>query len=101
MIFDGKEIIMNFIMVISSVTSTLAAIGMFWVSWRIYRLSCKINSQGNEREHRQENKEQEFRAQLSDLYQAIVISHLCSGNSLLDINIDKFRELYHGNTPIL
>ena len=51
-------------------------------------------------------RDKEFRQQTSDLFQAIVISNILSdpearlGNFKLDDNIEAFKELYKGKTPI-
>ena len=82
------------------VITTLATLGMFIVSYFNFRLLQKIKKESKDREQEQDRKEQEFREQLSNLYRAIVISNLLSGNSDLDMTSKKFKEQYKGKTKI-
>ena len=47
-----------------------------------------------------ETKDKEFRQQLSDLYQAIIIATAIGGPHDTSKVLKKFRELYKGKTPI-
>ena len=47
-----------------------------------------------------QEKDEEYKNQISDLYKAIVVSNLLSGNSDLDMTYKKFNREYTGKTKI-
>lgn len=82
------------------VITTFATMGMFTVSYRNFRFLQLIENERKKLEKNRDEKEQEFREQLSDLYRAIVISNLLSGNSDLDMTHKKFSKEYDGKIEI-
>lgn len=54
-----------------------------------YRLASKI-----------QEREKEYRQQVSDLYHAMVVSNLLSTDSGIDTRFDLFEKNYKGKTPI-
>jgi len=83
---------MTIVMAISSCVTAFATIGMFCWAGKAHRLNKTIK---NERAKRDE--------ETSDLFGAIVIATLLSGNSSPDqfhSFKEKFKEQYRGKTPI-
>ena len=67
------------------------------------RRSHQLTLQLKATEEQRSKREEEFRQQLSDLYQAIVIATLLSGNSNLGALVEAklaFEGLYKGKTKI-
>ncbi|MEJ2104764.1 MAG: hypothetical protein P8X47_09335 [Ignavibacteriaceae bacterium] len=79
----------------STLITALATVAIAIFTYVNYQLASKIQKQ-----------DKEYRQQISDLYQAIVISNILSdpearlGNIKLDNNIEAFKKLYKGDTPI-
>ena len=76
---------------------TIATVAIFFCAFASYRLASKI-----------QERDEEHRQQISDLYQAIVISNLISSLagpdlsnlSLIENMIREFNKKYKGKTPI-
>jgi hypothetical protein len=100
-----KEVEM-IVMVIASAISAIATIVIAIYAGKSHELSVKSYQLAQEIKVANELKtkgDQEFREQVSDLYQAIVISTLLSGPgtySIMDSLIDAFKSKYKGKTPI-
>ncbi len=86
---------------LSLIISAIATLGMLIVSTFNFCLLKRINDEKKISENKQDIKDQEFREQLSDLYKAIVISNLLSGNSDISITQNAFKSQYKGKTQIL
>ena len=80
-----ENILVNLAIVISAVATVAIAI-FTWLNYQMYK---KI-----------EERNEEYKNQISDLYKAIVISNLLSGNSDLDMTYKKFNKEYTGKTKI-
>jgi hypothetical protein len=93
------NVIKNFIIYISPLISMVATAVIAFYAWRSYELSQQIKNTNDLKI----KGDQEFREQLSDLYQAITISTLLSGPSstgAFDRAISAFKSQYKGKTPI-
>ena len=80
--------------VISSIVTALATTVITIFSWRSYCLSEEIKKSTED----QGKREEEFKSQVKDLYQAIVISNVFSGPSCcgeLTQAIDAFKSQYY------
>ena len=81
--------------VLSTLITALATVAIAIFTYVNYQLASKIQKQ-----------DKEYRQQTSDLFQAIVISNILSdpearlGNKNLDNNIEAFKQMYKGQTPI-
>ena len=81
--------------VFSTLVSSIATVVIAIYAYRSYQLSSNIQKQS-----------QEYQQQVSDLYQAIVISNTFSDpnanldSTHLEHKIKAFKELYKGKTPI-
>ncbi len=83
----------------SLIITALATVAIAYYSWCSYKLAMSLNSMEKSREE----KEQEFRQQLSDLYQALVIANLLGGQSIKEARkalVEEFKKMYKGTTPI-
>ena len=74
--------------------SAVATVAIAFLAFFNYRLVSKIQT-----------TEKDFRQQISDLYQAIVISNMLSGpvqvnSAEMDGKIRRFKEIYKGKTHI-
>lgn len=95
----GEESAMVGIEIISMGLTAVATCVIAFYSWRSFKLSEEIK-RSNELKT---TSDQEFRQQVSDLYQAIVISTLISGPSSYGAfgpAKDVFKSQYRGKTPI-
>jgi hypothetical protein len=84
-----------------SVFTTAATIVIAIYAGVNYRLASTIRSRDDEFREDAKTRDEEFRQQVSNLYQAIVISNLIhppQNNTAQAIK--HFRELYMGETPI-
>ena len=75
---------------------TAVATGVIaWYAWANHRIVSKIQS-----------RDDEFRQEVKDLYQAIAVANLISAHgsvgaySTMEGRIEKFNEYYKGKTPI-
>ena len=81
--------------VLSTLITALATVAIAIFTYVNYQLASKIQKQ-----------DKKYRQQTSDLFQAIVISNILSdpearlGNKNLDNNIEAFKQMYKGQTPI-
>lgn len=75
----------NLAIVISAIATVAIAI-FTWLNYQIYK--------------KLQEKDEEYKNQISDLYKAIVISNLLSGNSDLDMTYKRFNKEYTGKTKI-
>ena len=90
--------------IITEILTTLSTVVIAWYSFQSYRLSKEIKRVNDLRE----KSEEEFKRQISDLYQAIVVATLISGPSsvgaVTQTGIDSvkntFNQYYKGSTQI-
>ena len=84
--------ISDWVMVGATVVTAVATGVIAFFTWKMHQVTQQHS-----------RKEEEFRQQLSDLYQAITIATLLSGNSnagVLRNAIEAFKSVYKGTTPI-
>ncbi|MEK6563491.1 MAG: hypothetical protein AABZ65_00475 [Candidatus Omnitrophota bacterium] len=89
----------NTMFMISSVITAIATTVIALFSWRSFCLSGEIKKATEN----QCKKEEDFKSQTKDLYQAIVISNILSGPSsygALTQAIDAFKSQYKGTFKI-
>jgi len=89
----------NAMFMISSFITAIATTVIALFSWRSFCLSKEIKKIAEN----QHTKEEEFKSQTKDLYQAIVISNILSGPSsygALNQAIDAFKSQYTGTFKI-
>ena len=85
--------------VTSSIVTALATTAIAIFSWNSYCLSKQIKKATED----QIKRDEEFKSQIKDLYQAIVISNVLSGPSsygALTQAIDAFKSQYKGKFKI-
>lgn len=83
----------------SLIITALATGVIAYYSWCSHRLAISLRNMDEART----SKDQEFRQQLSDLYQALVIANLLGGQSIKEARralVEEFKKMYKGNTPI-
>jgi len=77
---------------LSSVVVALATAVIAWATWQVHKTTKMASA-----------REETFREQLSDLYQALVIATIVGAvptGSTLSVAIGRFRNQYKGKTPI-
>lgn len=83
----------------SLIITAIATVAIAWFSWCSYQITRKLMVHDEARTQ----KDEEFRQQLSDLYQGIIIATLLSGPSSYGAYEDSakvFKNKYKGQTPI-
>lgn len=89
--------------IISQIISAIATVVIAIVTWQNFLLIKKINKRDADYRKHLANKDDEYKSNIKDLYQAIVISNLLSGPSsygALNQAIDAFKSQYKGKVQI-
>ena len=79
----------NLTIAVSAIISAVATVVIAIFTWFTYQMYKKL-----------QEKDEEYKNQIGDLYKAIVISNLLSGNSDLEMTHKKFHKEYTGKTKI-
>lgn len=86
-------------MTIASLITAIASVVIAFYAWKNHELAKSFEGLDKLREKR----DQEYRCQVSDLYQGIIIATLMGGqpsSGVLKESIATFKERYNGKTPI-
>ena len=84
---------------ISLIVTAIATAVIAFYSWRSYKISHELKLLNSEMSRR----DNEFKEQIKDLYQGIIISTIISGPTSVGSTgeaINKFESLYKGSTKI-
>ena len=96
----------NFVSIISTAISALATVAIAFLAYYSNKLSKKSYALAQEIKRsndRIQEREDNFKQEVTDLYKAIVISNLFIGRSNGEVvkdTIEHFNKMYDGKTPI-
>src|SRR3989338_6704211 len=96
---DKGENIMSCLMIGMTIVTTIATAVIAYYAWRSHKISEAIIKLTQKRD----DDEKEFKQQIKDLYQAIVVSNIVlgpEGVNPCESSIQAFKRLYKGNTKI-
>jgi len=86
-------------MVIAIILTSFATVVIAYYAWRSHKISETIIKLTQKRD----DEEKEFKQQIKDLYQAIVVSNIVLGPEGVgprESSIQAFKRLYKGDTKI-